>query len=43
MVLTVVYDAQNRWVYGLCPSPGILNTRKHLKEGYIPGPYRLYK
>jgi hypothetical protein len=42
-VLTVVYDTQNYWGSGLCPSSGILNTRKHLKEGYIPGPHRLYK
>jgi hypothetical protein len=25
-VLTVVYIAQNHWVSGLCPSPGILNN-----------------
>jgi hypothetical protein len=29
MVLTVVYDTQNYWISGLCPLPGILNTRKH--------------
>jgi hypothetical protein len=25
----MVYDAQNYWDSGLCPSSGILNTRKH--------------
>jgi hypothetical protein len=25
----MVYDAQNCWVFGLCPSPGILGTNKH--------------
>jgi hypothetical protein len=24
MVLTVVYNTQSRWVYGLCPSSGYL-------------------
>jgi hypothetical protein len=28
-VLTVVYDSHNHWISGLCPSPWILNTRKH--------------
>jgi hypothetical protein len=32
---------QNYWGPELCPSSGILNTGKHLKEVYIPGPYRL--
>jgi hypothetical protein len=38
----VVYDTRNYWGSELCPSPGILNTRKPLKDGYIPGPDRLY-
>jgi hypothetical protein len=25
----MVYDTQNYWVFGLCPSSGILETRKH--------------
>jgi hypothetical protein len=25
----MVYDAQNYWVFGLCPSSGILETSKH--------------
>jgi hypothetical protein len=25
----MVYNAQNYWVTGLCPSSGILNTREH--------------
>jgi hypothetical protein len=25
----MVYNTQNYWVSGLCPSSGILNTRKH--------------
>jgi hypothetical protein len=24
-----VYNTQNYWVFGLCPSSGILDTRKH--------------
>jgi hypothetical protein len=30
-VLTMgyVYNSQNYWVLGLCPSPGILETRRH--------------
>jgi hypothetical protein len=28
-ILTMVYNTQNYWVSGLCPSTGILNTRKH--------------
>jgi hypothetical protein len=24
----MVYDTQNYWVFGLCPSSGILETRK---------------
>jgi hypothetical protein len=24
----MVYDTQNHWVYGHCPSPGILNNKK---------------
>jgi hypothetical protein len=28
-VLTMVYNSQNYWVSGLCPSSGILNTIKH--------------
>jgi hypothetical protein len=25
----MVYNTHNHWVYGLCPSFGIINTRKH--------------
>jgi hypothetical protein len=25
----MVYNTQNYWVFGLCPSSGILETRKH--------------
>jgi hypothetical protein len=25
----MLYNTQNYWVLGLCPSPGILETRKH--------------
>jgi hypothetical protein len=25
----MVYNTQNYWVWGLCPAPGILETRKH--------------
>jgi hypothetical protein len=25
----MAYNTQNYWVSGLCPSPGILDTRKH--------------
>jgi hypothetical protein len=28
-VLTMVYNTQNCWVFGLCPSSGILKTREH--------------
>jgi hypothetical protein len=30
-------NTENRWVAGLCPSPGILNTRKHnvSETGYV--------
>jgi hypothetical protein len=28
-VLTMVYNTQNYWVFGLFPSSGILQTRKH--------------
>jgi hypothetical protein len=28
-VLTMVHNTQNHWDSGLCPSSGILNTRKH--------------
>jgi hypothetical protein len=28
-ILTMVYNTQNYWVSGLCPSSRILNTRKH--------------
>jgi hypothetical protein len=28
-VLTVVYNTQNYWVFGLRPSSGILEARKH--------------
>jgi hypothetical protein len=28
-VLTVVYNTQNYWVFGICPSSGILKARKH--------------
>jgi hypothetical protein len=27
--LTMVYNTQNYWGFGLCPSSGILKTRKH--------------
>jgi hypothetical protein len=26
---TGIYSTQNNWVFGLCPSSGILKTRKH--------------
>jgi hypothetical protein len=29
MVVTLVYNTPNYWVLGLCPSSGILETRKH--------------
>jgi hypothetical protein len=29
MVLTVVYNTQNYWGFGLFPSSGILENRKH--------------
>jgi hypothetical protein len=25
----MVYNTQNYWIFGLCPSSGILETRKH--------------
>jgi hypothetical protein len=25
----MVYNTQNYWVFGLCPSCGVLETRKH--------------
>jgi hypothetical protein len=28
-VLTMVYNTQNYWIFVLCPSSGILVTRKH--------------
>jgi hypothetical protein len=28
-VLTMVYNTQNHWICGLCPSSGIRNTKKH--------------
>jgi hypothetical protein len=28
-VLMMVYNTQNYWVLGLCPSSSILETRKH--------------
>jgi hypothetical protein len=28
----MVYNTQNYWVSGLCPSSGILNARKHISE-----------
>jgi hypothetical protein len=28
-VLTMVYNTQKYWVFGLCPSSGILETIKH--------------
>jgi hypothetical protein len=28
-ILTMMYNTQNYWVLGLCPSSGILETRKH--------------
>jgi hypothetical protein len=30
--LTMVYNIQNYWVSGLCPSSGILSTRKNVSE-----------
>jgi hypothetical protein len=34
----IVYDIQNYWVFGLCPSSGILVTRKHnvSETGFFP-------
>jgi hypothetical protein len=29
----MVYNTQNYWVFGLCPSSGILSTRKHKVSG----------
>jgi hypothetical protein len=29
MVLTMMNNTQNYWVFGLCPTSGILKTRKH--------------
>jgi hypothetical protein len=29
MVLTMVHNIQNQWDFGLCPSSGILETKKH--------------
>jgi hypothetical protein len=29
MDLTMVHYTQNYWVFGLCPSSGIVGTRKH--------------
>jgi hypothetical protein len=36
-ILTLVYNTQKYWVPGLCPSSGILNTRKHnvSENGYL--------
>jgi hypothetical protein len=31
-VLTVVYNTQNYWIFGLCPSSGILEIRIHVLE-----------
>jgi hypothetical protein len=33
----MVYNTQNYWVFGLCPSSGILETRKHnvSETGYV--------
>jgi hypothetical protein len=31
--LTVVYNIQNYWVFGLCPSSGILEIRKKQRFG----------
>jgi hypothetical protein len=28
-ILTIVYNTQDYWVSGLCPSSGILNAREH--------------
>jgi hypothetical protein len=28
-VLTMAYNTNNYWVFGLCPSSGIVGTRKH--------------
>jgi hypothetical protein len=30
-----VYNTENRWVYGLCPSPGILNNQTTQGYSYI--------
>jgi hypothetical protein len=39
-VLTMVHNTQNYWVFGLCPSSGILETRKHniSETGYVSVP-----
>jgi hypothetical protein len=29
MALTMVYNTQNYWDFGFCPSSGILETREH--------------
>jgi hypothetical protein len=29
MVLTMVYNTQNYWVFGLCPLSAVLKTREH--------------
>jgi hypothetical protein len=32
----MVYNTQNYWVFGLFPSSGILENRKHVSEtGYV--------
>jgi hypothetical protein len=31
-VLKMVNNTQNYWIFGLCPSSGILETRKHVSE-----------
>jgi hypothetical protein len=34
-ILTMMHNTQNYWVSGLCPSSGILNTRKEGLENWI--------
>jgi hypothetical protein len=36
-VLTMIYDTQNDWTCRICPSSGILKTRKHIvsKSGSV--------
>jgi hypothetical protein len=34
----MVYDTQNYWVCGLCPSSGMLNTRKTVVQRLVMFP-----